>query len=110
MPKKDKINETDIDITFPLLGGGFVPPGAPNAVVVARRVAERARVRKVRDMRKAPGRRCAPQQRNESAAKRATSITREVVVTNAPLQQLSIVWLPTLLFQVFLRFQRRCAS
>jgi hypothetical protein len=89
MPKKDKINETDIDITFPLFGGGFVPPGAPaNAVaVVARRVAERARVRKVRDMRKAPGRRCAPQQRNESAAKRATSITREIVVTNALLRQ-----------------------
>jgi hypothetical protein len=57
MPKYDK----NIDIIVPF-GGGFVPPGAlakAEAVVAARRAAERARVRKVRDMIMAPGRRCA---------------------------------------------------
>ena len=43
-------------------GGGFVPPGMlakAVPVVAARRAAERARVRKVRDIGEAPERRCA---------------------------------------------------
>jgi hypothetical protein len=54
IPKKDKI----IDTYDPAFGGGFVPPGIEaNAepVAAAKRAAERARVRKVRDMIMAPG-------------------------------------------------------
>jgi hypothetical protein len=49
---------------YVVVGGGFVPPGMEaNAepVVAARRAAESASERKVRDMRKAPGRRNALQ-------------------------------------------------
>jgi hypothetical protein len=52
-------SEKKIDIYVPT-GGGFVPPGADEAkavpVVAARRAAESASERKVRDMIKAPGR------------------------------------------------------
>jgi hypothetical protein len=57
-PRNDK-NEPIalIVVTINPLGGGLVPPGASAKadVVAARRAAERARVRNVRDMVKAPG-------------------------------------------------------
>jgi hypothetical protein len=63
-PRKDK-NEviTLIVVTISPFGGGFVPPGAEakaEPVEAARRAAERARVRIVRDMVEAPERGCAP--------------------------------------------------
>jgi hypothetical protein len=57
-PKKDKMTDIDMDEETPALGGGLVPPGiSANAdIVVARRAAESASVRNVRDMVIAPGR------------------------------------------------------
>ena len=57
-PKSDRNIEM-----YDLVGGGFVPVGAEakaDPVEAARRAAERARVRIVRDMVEAPERGCAP--------------------------------------------------
>jgi hypothetical protein len=75
-PKSDKNIDTDTEVdVVPAFGGGFVPPGMEAkavAVVAARRAAESASERKVRDMIKAPGRRCAPES--------VTKVQRSVIV------------------------------
>lgn len=87
------------------------------AVVAARRAAESASERKVRDMVKAPGRGLRSKKRNESAAKWDRGITRGILVTNVLLPNWDPVWLrnghlpsPALFLQIFLCFQGCSAS